>query len=277
MNRKHVVTGGGGVRLNVREWGNPRARPILFIHGWSESHWCWFKQYESDLADDHRLIGLDNRGHGLSEVPLSPHSYSDSKLWADDIHAVISELELDSPILVGWSYGGLIMTDYVREYGDSAIAGLNYVCAASCLRPTALGRYIGEGLTQHLPDAVSDDLGRMVDAIRQINANCFAIKLAPEDYERVMCWTMMVRPEVRGFLLDRDVDGDDVLAGMRKPVLVTQGRLDTLVLPAMAEHIGAVCPTAQLSWYAASGHAPFLEEPVRFNRELREFALGLAS
>jgi len=43
----------------------------------------------------------------------------------------------------------------------------------------------------------------------------------------------------------------------------------------MAEHILATCPSARGSWYPETGHAPFLEEPTRFNRELAEFARGV--
>ena len=59
-----------------------------------------------------------------------------------------------------------------------------------------------------------------------------------------------------------------MLRTLEVPLLVTQGREDTLVLAAMAEHILAVCPTAEASWYEGVGHAPHLEEPDRFNREL---------
>ena len=55
------------------------------------------------------------------------------------------------------------------------------------------------------------------------------------------------------------------------PLLVSQGRADTIVLPAMAEHILAVCPTAQASWYDDAAHVPHLEDPERFNRELAQF------
>ena len=54
------------------------------------------------------------------------------------------------------------------------------------------------------------------------------------------------------------------------PLLVTQGRADSVVLPAMAEHVLATCPTAEASWYDGVGHVPHLEEPERFNRELAE-------
>jgi pimeloyl-ACP methyl ester carboxylesterase len=36
----------------------------------------------------------------------------------------------------------------------------------------------------------------------------------------------------------------------------------------MAEHVLAICPAAEASWYAAAAHVPHLEEPGRFNREL---------
>ena len=63
----------------------------------------------------------------------------------------------------------------------------------------------------------------------------------------------------------REIDGDDVLTDLEVPVLVTQDRSDTVVLPAMAEHVLAICPTAEASWYEGVGHVPHLEEHERFN------------
>jgi pimeloyl-ACP methyl ester carboxylesterase len=44
-----------------------------------------------------------------------------------------------------------------------------------------------------------------------------------------------------------------------------------VVLPGMAEYILNHCKTADVSWYEGVGHAPFLEEPLRFNTELKQF------
>ena len=54
--------------------------------------------------------------------------------------------------------------------------------------------------------------------------------------------------------------------------LVTHGRVDTIVLASMAEHVLDVCRTARAAWYEGVGHAPFLKASARFDRELREFA-----
>jgi hypothetical protein len=87
---------------------------------------------------------------------------------------------------------------------------------------------------------------------------------------------MAVPPEVRGALLARRVDGEDVLRRLTVPVLVTQGCQDEVVLPSMAEHILGVCPTVVASWYDGVGHMPFLEDAERFNRELGESWTGRA-
>src|SRR4051812_6188179 len=82
--------GGGGVRLHVVEAGNPRGRPIVFLHGTSQCWLTWSRQLRSDLADAYRLVAIDLRGHGLSEKPRE--GYEDSRLWADDVNAAIQTL-----------------------------------------------------------------------------------------------------------------------------------------------------------------------------------------
>ena len=104
----HTVQGGGGLRLHVRKWGRPDGPPILLIHGISASHLCWARQYQSKLAKEFRLVAYDLRGHGMSQAPLEPEHYTNAKLWADDVAAIIQQLGLERPVLVGWSYGGYI-------------------------------------------------------------------------------------------------------------------------------------------------------------------------
>src|SRR4029450_5281831 len=127
----YKVAGGGGVRLHVVEAGTPGGRPVLFIHGISQCSLAWSRQLDSELARDHRLVAMDLRGHGLSDKPRD--AYGDSRLWADDVHAVIQALELDHPVLSGWSYGPLVALDYVRHHGEERLGGLHFTGAISRL------------------------------------------------------------------------------------------------------------------------------------------------
>jgi len=85
---------------------------------------------------------------------------------------------------------------------------------------------------------------------------------------------MFVKPNVRGALVQRELDFASLLEEITVPVLVTHGRSDTVVLPAMADYILNHCKTAKVSWYEEVGHAPLLEEPLRFNTELKRFAVS---
>ena len=56
--RAHTIRGGGGLRLHAREWGPPDAPPVVLVHGISQNHQCWVRQYDGALADDFRLDRL---------------------------------------------------------------------------------------------------------------------------------------------------------------------------------------------------------------------------
>ena len=266
--KTHTVRGGGGLQLHVREWGKADGPPILFIHGWSQNHLCWDKQYESALRDEFRLVAYDLRGHGMSEAPLGPENYTDGKLWADDLAAIIGQLHLERPVLVGWSYGAFVICDYVRTYGQDRIAAVNLVEGAVKLGESAFGTLIGPGFLDHFVDATADDLPTNIRSMRAFLRACLAKPLPADDFETALCWNMVVAPRIRASLAARQIDCDDVLRTLMVPLLVTQGRADTVVLPAMAEHILAICPAAEASWYEGVGHLPHLQEPGRFNREL---------
>lgn len=266
----HEVAGGGGLRLHACEWGDRDGPAVLLVHGWSQSQLCWSRQLAGALAGRFRLVTFDNRGHGMSEKPTDARRYLDPRLWADDLAAIIDRLDLERPVLVGWSYGGFIATDYIRVHGDRAIAGLNLVGGAVMLRPPGFD-HIGPGFLRNAPDTCRTDLGANIAAVRRFLRACTTRRLGEDDWDAALCWTMVVPPEVRGALIARSIDATDVLSDLSVSVLVSHGTRDEIVLPSMAEHVLEVCPTAEPSWYDGLGHMPFLEDPVRFDRELAAF------
>ena len=116
------VTGHNGVRLHVTTAGSPANPALLLIHGWSQHSLSW-KHQLTNLSKRFYLVAPDLRGHGASDKPDAADAYDNSAPWAGDIAAIIDQLDLRSPILVGWSMGGWLIGDYLRHHGDGAIAG----------------------------------------------------------------------------------------------------------------------------------------------------------
>ena len=268
--REYDIRGGGGITLRAREWGNPEGDSILFVHGWSQCDLCWSAQVSGPLATRFRMITFDNRGHGSSEKPRDTSCYADGQLWADDLTAVIEQTRLDRPVVVAWSYGGFIVADYVRAQGDGDIAGIDLVGAAVLLRPPSFD-HLGQVFTESAPVACSSDLRTSIPAIQRLLRSCSARALDERLWSAALCWNMAVPPEVRAALITREIDNDDVLAGVSVPVLVTHGTADAIVLPSMAAYTLERCKTAVASWYEGIGHMPFVEDAERFNRELAAF------
>jgi non-heme chloroperoxidase len=267
----YEIRGGGGLRLHAREWGDPGGPELLLVHGWSQSDLCWTKQVNGSLASSFRIVSFDLRGHGLSEMPSEPEHYVDSSLWADDLAAVIEKTGLERPILAAWSYGGLVVTDYLRAHGDDGIGGINLIGAAVMLTPPAFD-HIGPGLLENANDACVSDLATNIAAIRRFLRACTVDELDPEEWNAALGWNMVVPPAVRGALISREIDARDVLANLSVPVLLTHGREDAIVLPSMAEQVLAACEGAVASWYDDVGHMPFWEATERFDHELAEFS-----
>jgi non-heme chloroperoxidase len=265
----YEIRGGGAVRLQAREWGNRAGSAILFIHGWSQCDACWTHQVGGRLADRFRMVTLDIRGHGLSEKPTGPEHYREGRIWADDLAAVIDQTGLERPVLVAWSYGGYIVTDYLRAFGDAVIGAINLVGSAVIMKPPTFD-HIGPGLLDNATDMCAPDLLACIAATRRFLANCTAQPLSDDAAATMLGWNMVVPPEVRGALLAREVDGSGAFSGLTVPVLVSHGRNDAIALPSMANHTLERCGTAAASWYEGVGHMPFWEAPERFDRELAE-------
>jgi len=96
-----------GTLLHVEIYGDASAPAIVLAHGWTESIDLWHNQIR-DLSRDFRIIAYDQRGHGRSDVPADPSSYTERSL-ADDLQAVIDAcLTPNEPFAAaGHSMGGI--------------------------------------------------------------------------------------------------------------------------------------------------------------------------
>jgi pimeloyl-ACP methyl ester carboxylesterase len=266
METKRVATP-DGVSLTAYAVGNSEGPEILFIHGFSQAALSWLRQMEdAALAREFRMVAYDMRGHGGSDKPLAPEYYTEDRRWADDTAAVVAAFGLKRPVLVGWSYAGRPVIDYVRHYGQEAVAGINFVAA------NAKGDPAFTGETYKLTQAMqSDDFVVALTATRDFVRACFEVQPAQEDFEMTLAFNMIVPWQVRKFMRMRTPNPGDLLPKLKVPVLVTHGVADRVSRKARSEYTAAQVPGARLSLYEGIGHAPFWEDAARFNRELAEF------
>lgn len=93
----------------LREYGSSDAPPVILIHGWPETSYCWHHVAEH-LQIKYRPIAIDLRGFGGSNRALDQSLYSKDQL-ALDIYAVIDELGIDDFFLVGHDWGSAVVQE----------------------------------------------------------------------------------------------------------------------------------------------------------------------
>ena len=267
--KHHTITGGRDVQLHVVETGDPSGRPIAFIHGFSQCWLTWSRQLNSDLADRYRLVAMDLRGHGLSEKPRD--GYADSRQWADDVDAVIQALKLDRPVLCGWSYGPLVILDYIRHYGEEAIGGMTFVGGITKLGSEEANSVITPEFSSLVPGFFSADVEESVGSLRSLVRNCLTQKPSAEDLFLMLGYNVSVPPYVRQALLSRSVDNDDLLPTIRKPVMIVHGAQDANVKPTIVDQHKVLLAHAHVQVMPNVGHTPFWDEAAAFNEHLRAF------
>lgn len=271
--RDHTVTRLDAPDLHVVETGPRDAQPILFVHGYSQSHLSWEAQLDSDLADEYRLVTLDLRGHGQSEKPCE--GYRDARTWAEDVEAVCDALGLDDVVIVGWSYGSLVTLDYLAHHGTDRVAGVNLVGIVCGIGTDRTNAWLGAGYVDLFPDIVSTDAETSVAALERLVDLCVEDTLSPTDRYRMLGWNVVVPPAARDEMRDRTVSYLDLLDSLALPALLTHGVHDAVVSVDAAHEAATLLSDATLSTYPDSGHTPFWEAPERFNRELHEFVANL--
>lgn len=255
-----------GVMISAQQWGNPAGPEVLFIHGYSQSHLSWSRQFDSELAKSFRIITYDIRGHGSSDKPLDPVYYRDHRRWADELKAVMEQAKLKKPVLVGWSYGGRIIAEYLMEYGDKNIAGINFVGAFTKVEKDILGP-----ATPAVLKMVSANLAENIENTISFLKFCTTATLPAEEFQAMLAFNMVVPAQIRGYLLGRPAPYEEALKKITVPVLVSHGMDDRVALVPMAHYTTRVVPHAEASIYQGVGHMPFWEAASRFNSELGAF------
>ncbi len=266
-----MVEGAGGVPLSVQQSGNKDGPGILFIHGFSQSYISWRVQRSSALADEFHLVSLDLRGHGASGKPWDAESYASTEIYADDIAAVMAATGVNRPVLVGWSFGGMIVMDYIRHYGSDGIAGINFVGTTAGFgpRPDMMRDPDDPNREERATD--STDIEVYLGASRQLLGFLTASERPQAEQDLMVASALMLPAYVRRVMGGHPWGNEDVADRVTVPVLFTHGEVDQAVNIEAYPPIMAHFDDVRLSTYPGVAHSPFMEASERFNTELADF------
>jgi non-heme chloroperoxidase len=107
----------GNIGLYYEDHGS--GKPVVLIHGYPLSGSSWEKQVPILLAAGHRVITYDRRGFGKSSQPTTGYNYD---TFAEDLHKLVTHLELRDFTLVGFSMGGGEVARYLGKYGSNGVS-----------------------------------------------------------------------------------------------------------------------------------------------------------
>jgi non-heme chloroperoxidase len=107
----------GDIELYYEDHGS--GSPIVLIHGYPLSGASWEKQVPVLLAAGHRVITYDRRGFGNSSQPTAGYNYD---TFAEDLHKLVTHLQLKDFALVGFSMGGGEVARYLGKYGSKGVS-----------------------------------------------------------------------------------------------------------------------------------------------------------
>jgi non-heme chloroperoxidase len=112
-----TITTKDGTQIFYKDWG--KGQPVVFSHGWPLNADAWDEQLYLFASNGYRAIAHDRRGHGRS---AQSSSGNDMNTYADDLAALVKELDLKDVIHIGHSTGGGEVTRYIGRHGTKRVA-----------------------------------------------------------------------------------------------------------------------------------------------------------
>ena len=246
-----------GVSLSILEAGT--GDPIIFVHGVVTTSNI-FPKYLNAYSPDFRGIAVDLRGYGDSQKPDSGFTI---KQFSKDLIALADKLEIEKPIWVGVSMGGMILQQLALDYPERV--------RALVLVSTTDGTMV---LDKDLPT-----IGNPRD-FRDVSKNIIVESFPPQTsatlyqplLDRIPTWNGTVLREALTSMAQASVQGR--INAITAPTLVLVGAKDDVATPAIARGIQAQIAGAQLVKFN-TGHFMMAEDPERFRKVLGEFLQSL--
>ncbi|WP_202318703.1 alpha/beta fold hydrolase [Archaeoglobus neptunius] len=249
-----------GLKLRYFETGEGEA--LILIHGLGDCIEGWTFQYD-DLSKHFRVIALDLRGFGMSDVPDSVNVED----FVEDVKNLMDHLGIERANLLGLSMGGIVCMEFYRKYPDRV---KKLILANTLHKLPEAGRAMFEQRIKLLE--ASPDMSQIADFIADMS-----IHQEREDLKD-MVRTILRKNDKKFYTMATaelgKVNYEELLPKIEVPTLVIVAEFDVTTPPALGREIANLIPDAELREVKNSAHLAKLENPEEFNRYVIEFLMG---
>ena len=261
-----------GASLFVEELGD--GFPLFVLHGGPGFDHSMFRPWLDPLADDFRVLYVDERGQGRSDR-VDPATLT-LEVFARDVDLLAEALELDRFALLGHSFGAIVTTAHAIELGTAAA----YVISGGGDSSAALEGDVAASL-----EALGDDGA-------EIAASWEREKTVATDEEMLELWRAQMpmhfagepprgygegtvfSPEVLRHFANvgyGDFDFVPYLHHVRRPTLVVVGEHDRVTTPRAARVLQQGIAESELHVVSGAGHMSYVEEQEDYLGAVRGF------
>jgi len=270
----------GDVELNVHERGS--GRPLVALHGGPGLDGSvWFPALDPLAADGWRILAPDQRANGRSDAG-DPAHWTVSQM-ADDVEALIRALDLERPVVMGWSFGSFVAQSHMARHRSAAA----YVLVGTVAGPEAL-QAVSDRLAVFEPASLRAQVTASWERESTVTTPEECKRLLADQYPfhvaepegPLVAWLVendhvVYRPEVlRHFATGGEyglLDHRAVLRDVARPVLVVSGAHDRTTPAASAHELVEVLRNVQEVVLPNSAHMIPYEEPEAFLAALHSF------
>lgn len=262
-----------GVRLFVQDIGEPSARPpVVLVPGFGMTHEAWDRQVRVLCEAGHRVIAIDQRGHGSSDKPLTGY---DVHRLSSDLLAVLDALGVERCSLVGWSFGGQVAFRTAAAAPERihrlALVGSNAVRAS---RSDAFP--FGAPPEPTIAAMIELETHDRLAARRTTIASGFGAEPSPALLDWMVAQSLQM-PSWAAVACYHSMLGADLiddLPAVTIPVLQVIGEDDPVHSARGARWLAERLADARLVAIPACGHYPMFEAPAALDEHLLEFLAG---
>lgn len=246
--------------------------PLVLIPGFASGIWIWLKQVE-ELSKNFRVITFDPRGVSRSDKPQE----ITIKTTADDVAALLDELNIERAHILGASFGGFVAQEFALSHPEKVESLI--LCCTSFGGP----KHILPSMDVLAAFASTKGLNteeRMRENLL-LAFNQSYVETHKEEVAKVCELRATNSVPEQAYMLQLQAaatfDASERVSQIQKPTLVLTGNKDIIVPVQNSENLTAAIPNSKVKIIEGGSHLFFIEQANEFNDTVRDFISTLSS